>query len=60
MFEKLAAKFIQQIEDPVKNGRFIMIQDSQGKQEVLNQKGMDPRMLGEAARELISFAVQLS
>ncbi len=55
-FEQLADISIQQVKDQIKNGRVTMIQDSEGRQEIRCQKGLDPRMLGEAGRGLIRFA----
>ena len=55
-FEQLADISIQQVKEQVENGRVTMIQDSEGRQEVRHQKGLDPRMLGEAGRGLTRFA----
>jgi len=55
-FEQLAEISIQQVKDQVENGRVTLVQDSEGRQEIRNQKGLDPRMLGEAGRGLIRFA----
>ena len=55
-FEQLADISIAQVKEQVENGRVTMIQDSDGQKEVRRQKGLDPRMLGEAGRGLIRFA----
>ena len=55
-FEQLADISIQQVKDQIENGRVTLIQDSEGRQEIRNQKGLDPRMLGEAGRGLTRFA----
>ncbi len=44
------------MKDQVENGRATYILQADGSQEIRRQKGLDPRMLGEAGRGLIRFA----